>query len=34
VALPTVQGLAIGRNLLFPPDDDAAAAVGATVSAL
>ena len=25
--LPTVQGLVIGRRLLYPPDDDVAAAV-------
>jgi DhnA family fructose-bisphosphate aldolase class Ia len=29
--LPTVQGLVIGRSLLYPPDDDVAAAVDTTV---
>jgi hypothetical protein len=32
--LPTVQGLVIGRSLLFPPDDDVAGAVDAAVSLL
>jgi DhnA family fructose-bisphosphate aldolase class Ia len=27
LTLPTVQGLVIGRRLLYPPDDDVAAAV-------
>jgi DhnA family fructose-bisphosphate aldolase class Ia len=30
--LPTVQGLVIGRSLLYPPDDDVAAAVDTAVS--
>jgi DhnA family fructose-bisphosphate aldolase class Ia len=30
--LPTVQGLVIGRSLLYPPDDDVAAAVDIAVS--
>ena len=34
LALPTVQGLVIGRSLLYPPDDDVAAAVDAAVSLL
>lgn len=34
LALPTVQGLVIGRSLLFPPDDDVASAVDAAVSLL
>jgi hypothetical protein len=34
VALPAVQGLVIGRSLLFPPDDDVAAAVDAAVELL
>jgi hypothetical protein len=29
--LPTVHGLVIGRSLLYPPDDDVAAAVDAAV---
>ena len=29
--LPTVQGLVIGRSLLYPPDDDVAAAVDTAV---
>jgi hypothetical protein len=29
--LPTVQGLVIGRSLLYPPDDDVAGAVDAAV---
>lgn len=32
--LPNVKGLVIGRSLLFPPDDDVAAAVDATVQIL
>jgi DhnA family fructose-bisphosphate aldolase class Ia len=32
--LPTVQGLVIGRSLLYPPDDDVAAAVDAAVGLL
>jgi hypothetical protein len=32
--LPTVQGLVIGRSLLYPPDDDVAAAVDTAVSLL
>lgn len=32
LALPTVRGLVVGRNLLYPPDGDVAAAVDATVS--
>ena len=34
LALPTVQGLVIGRSLLYPPGDDVAAAVDAAVSLL
>jgi hypothetical protein len=34
IQLPAVQGLVIGRSLLFPPDDDVAAAVDAAVSVL
>jgi hypothetical protein len=34
LALPTVQGLVIGRSLLYPPDDDVAAAVDAAVGLL
>jgi hypothetical protein len=34
LALPTVQGLVIGRSLLYPPDDDVAGAVDAAVSLL
>lgn len=34
LALPAVQGLVIGRSLLFPPDDDVAAAVDAAVGLL
>jgi hypothetical protein len=30
--LPTVQGLVIGRSLLYPPDDDVATAVDTAVS--
>ena len=30
-ALPTVRGLVVGRTLLYPPDDDVAAAVDAAV---
>jgi hypothetical protein len=32
--LPTVRGLVIGRSLLYPPDDDVAAAVDAMVGVL
>jgi DhnA family fructose-bisphosphate aldolase class Ia len=32
--LPTVQGLVIGRSLLYPPDDDVAGAVDAAVGLL
>ena len=32
--LPTVQGLVIGRSLLYPPDDDVAAAVDTAVRLL
>jgi len=34
LALPTVKGLVIGRSLLYPPDDDVAAAVDSTVGLL
>jgi hypothetical protein len=34
LALPSVQGLVIGRSLLFPPDDDVASAVDAAVELL
>jgi hypothetical protein len=34
LALPSVQGLVIGRTLLYPPGDDVAAAVDAAVSLL
>ena len=34
LALPTVQGLVIGRTLLYPPDDDVAAAVDMAVTLL
>jgi hypothetical protein len=34
LALPTVQGLVIGRSLLYPPDDDVAAAVDGAVGLL
>jgi hypothetical protein len=34
LALPTVQGLVIGRSLLFPADDDVAGAVDAAVELL
>lgn len=34
LALPTVQGLVIGRSLLYPPDDDVAAAVDTAVGLL
>jgi len=34
LALPTVRGLVIGRSLLFPPDDDVAAAVDNAVGLL
>jgi hypothetical protein len=32
--LPNVRGLAVGRNILYPPDDDVAAAVDIAVSLL
>jgi DhnA family fructose-bisphosphate aldolase class Ia len=32
--LPTIQGLVIGRSLLYPPDDDVAAAVDTAVGLL
>ena len=34
LALPTVQGLVIGRSLLYPPGDDVAAAVDTAVGLL
>lgn len=34
LSLPTVQGLVIGRSLLYPPNDDVAAAVDEAVSLL
>lgn len=34
LSLPTVKGLVIGRSLLYPPDDDVAAAVDNTVGLL
>jgi len=34
LGLPTVQGLVIGRSLLYPPDDDVASAVDTAVSLL
>lgn len=34
LALPGVRGLVVGRSLLYPPDDDVAAAVDAAVSLL
>jgi hypothetical protein len=34
LALPTVQGLVIGRSLLYPPGDDVVAAVDAAVNLL
>jgi hypothetical protein len=34
LALPTVQGLVIGRSLLYPPNDDVTAAVDAAVGLL
>jgi hypothetical protein len=34
LALPTVRGLVIGRSLLYPPDDDVAAAVDNAVGLL
>jgi hypothetical protein len=34
LALPTVQGLVIGRSLLYPPGDDVASAVDAAVDLL
>jgi len=32
--LPNVLGLVVGRNLLYPPDDDVAAAVDIAASLL
>jgi hypothetical protein len=32
--LPTVQGLVVGRSLLYPPDDDVAGAVDTAVNLL
>ena len=34
LALPTVQGLVIGRSLLYPPNGDVAGAVDRAVSLL
>ena len=34
LALPTVQGLVVGRSLLYPPDGDVAAAVDTAVGLL
>ncbi len=34
LALPNVRGLVVGRNLLYPPDDDVAAAVDTAVGLL
>jgi hypothetical protein len=34
LALPTVRGLVVGRNLLYPPDGDVAAAVDAAAALL
>ncbi|HEX5189337.1 MAG TPA: hypothetical protein VFW16_07345 [Streptosporangiaceae bacterium] len=34
LALPNIHGLVVGRTLLYPPDDDVAAAVDTTVSLL
>jgi DhnA family fructose-bisphosphate aldolase class Ia len=34
LAIPNVQGLVIGRSLLYPPDDDVAGAVDAAVELL
>jgi hypothetical protein len=34
LALPTVLGLVVGRSLLYPPDDDVAAAVDAAAGLL
>jgi hypothetical protein len=34
LALPTVLGLVVGRSLLYPPDDDVAAAVDTAVGLL
>ncbi|MCE0768005.1 deoxyribose-phosphate aldolase [Pseudonocardia kujensis] len=34
LALPTVQGLVVGRSLLYPPDDDVSGAVDAAVRLL
>ena len=32
LALPSVRGLIVGRTLLYPPDDDVAAAVDTAVA--
>ena len=34
LTLPNIRGLVVGRNLLYPPDDDVAAAVDIAVSLL
>jgi hypothetical protein len=34
LALPTAAGLVVGRSLLYPPDDDVAAAVDTAVGLL
>ena len=34
LTLPNIHGLVVGRNLLYPPDDDVAAAVDIAVSLL
>jgi len=34
LAVPSVRGMVAGRALLYPPDDDVAAAVDATVGLL
>jgi DhnA family fructose-bisphosphate aldolase class Ia len=34
LTLPTVRGLVVGRNLLYPPDDDVAGAVDAAAALL
>jgi hypothetical protein len=34
LALPNIHGLVVGRNLLYPPGDDVAAAVDTAVSLL
>jgi hypothetical protein len=34
LALPTVKGLVVGRNLVYPPGDDVAGAVDAAVEVL